>query len=120
MNLDDRVPLVLGHVGEHAVAQDAGIVDDHIQLSVGAHRLVDESLGPVPVADIVAVDDCLAAGFADGLDDLVAGRSATAGAVECRTDVIDDDFGAMGRQRQRVLASKALASPRDNRHASLA
>ena len=31
VDADDRVPLLLGHVEEHAVAQDAGVVDQHVE-----------------------------------------------------------------------------------------
>ena len=35
---DDGVPLLLGHVGEHAVAQDAGVVDDDVEVAERVDR----------------------------------------------------------------------------------
>ena len=40
VHLDDRVPLLLGHVDEHAVAQDAGVVDEHVEVAEGVDGLV--------------------------------------------------------------------------------
>ena len=61
MHLDDRVPLGLGHVDEHAVAQDAGVVDEHVEAAEGVDGLLHDALGAVAVGDVVAVGDGLAA-----------------------------------------------------------
>ena len=57
----DVVPLRLGHVDEHAVAQDAGVVDEDVEVAERVDRRVDEPLGALPVGDVVAVGDGLAA-----------------------------------------------------------
>ena len=62
VHLDHRVPLGLGHVDEHPVAQDAGVVDQHVELAEARDRLPDQALGAGEVADVVAVGDRLAAG----------------------------------------------------------
>src|SRR3546814_10767871 len=53
VHLDDRVPLGLAHVREHAVAQDPGVVDEDVETTEGVDRGADEALGTVPVADVV-------------------------------------------------------------------
>jgi hypothetical protein len=68
---DDRVPLLLGHVDEHAVAQDAGVVDDRVQVAERLDRGVDEALRALPRGDAVAVRDRLAAHALDLVDDLL-------------------------------------------------
>ena len=45
VDLDDGVPLGLGHVDEHAVAQDAGVVDEHVEPAEGLDGGADQLLG---------------------------------------------------------------------------
>jgi hypothetical protein len=59
------------HVDEHAVAQDAGVVDEDVEVTERLDRRVDERLGTVPVGDVVAVGDGLPAEGADLLGDLL-------------------------------------------------
>ncbi len=42
VDLDDGVPLRLGHVREHAVAEDAGVVDEDVEAAEGVDRLLDQ------------------------------------------------------------------------------
>ncbi len=46
---------------EHPVAQDAGVVDDDVEVAEGLDRRVDQPLGALPRRDVVAVGDRLAA-----------------------------------------------------------
>ena len=60
-------------VDEHPVAEEAGVVDQHVEPAEGLDRRARQARGPVPVGDVVAVGDGLAAARADRVDDL-AGR----------------------------------------------
>ena len=60
VHLDDGVPLLFAHVGHHAVTQDAGVVDDGVQVTEGVDCGLDESLCASPRGDVVAVGDRLA------------------------------------------------------------
>ena len=71
VDLDDEVPLVLGHVGEHAVAQDAGVVDDDVEPAEGLDGLVDHLLRGREVAHVGAVDRRFAAHRLDLVDHLL-------------------------------------------------
>ncbi|CAB4633514.1 unannotated protein [freshwater metagenome] len=44
MHLDDSVPFGFAHVGEHAVAQDASVVDENVESTERRDGLVDEIL----------------------------------------------------------------------------
>ena len=44
VDLDDGVPLRLAHVGEHAVAEDPGVVDEDVETAEGVHGGLDEAL----------------------------------------------------------------------------
>ena len=57
----DGVPLVLGGVGEHAVAHDAGVVDHDVEPAERVDGASTRRPAPVPVGHVVAVDDGLAA-----------------------------------------------------------
>ncbi len=55
VDVDDRVPLLLGHVDQHPVPQDAGVVDQHVEVAEGLDGGVDQALAALPVADVVGV-----------------------------------------------------------------
>ena len=113
----DVVPLGLGHVDEHAVAQDAGVVDEDVEVAERLDRRVDEALGALPVGDVVAVGDGLAAERLDLGDDLVGRAVVGAGAVVGAAAVVDDDLGPFGGEQQGVLAAEAAPGPGDDRDA---
>ncbi len=71
---DDGVPLLLGHVHEHPVAEDPGVVDEDVEAAELVDRLLDHATGAREVGDVLAVRDRLAAGGADLLDDLLGRR----------------------------------------------
>ena len=62
---DHRVPLLLGHVHEHAVAEDPGVVDEDVEAPERVDRLLHHLARLREVGDVRAVRDRLAAG---GLD----------------------------------------------------
>ena len=55
VDLDDGVPLLLGHVGQHPVPQDAGVVDHDVEVAEALDGGVDEALRALPGRDVVAV-----------------------------------------------------------------
>ncbi len=114
MHLDDGVPLGLGHVGEHAVTQDAGVVDDGIEPTEVLDGGVDEALSAFPVGDVVAVDDRFAAHALDLFDDLVSRRLITAGSIDRCPEVVDDHLGAVLGEHQGIFATDSSACSGDD------
>src|SRR5262249_17189858 len=94
---------------EHAVAQDAGVVHEHVELAVGLDGLVDHVLGAVPARDVVAVGHRFAASLLDGLDHFVGRTGVRAAAVDLGAEVVDDHLRAVRGQHDRVLAADAAA-----------
>ena len=74
MDPDDGVPLVDGHVDQHAVAQDAGVVDQDVDGPEVVDGGLDEPARPLVVRDVIAVGHGLAA-HAPDLFDHLAGRA---------------------------------------------
>jgi len=107
VDLDHGVPLRLGHVGEHAVAQDAGVVDEHVEITEGLDGGVDEPLRALPRRDVVAVGGGLAAGALDLGHDLLGRTQVATCAVDVAAEVVHDDLGAVAGERQGVLATDA-------------
>ena len=65
----DRVELGARHLVEHRVAQDAGIVDQHVDAAVRIERILDDAVRGVPVRDVAHAGNRLAAATADFVDD---------------------------------------------------
>ena len=82
MHVNDLVPIVLAHVEEKAVAQDAGVVDDAIEPTVGVHRQLHHARSGVPVGHAVAVGNGLAASGGDLIDHLLGPFAVAALAVQ--------------------------------------
>lgn len=70
VDLVDEVPVRLLHVLEADIAQDTGIVDEHIDAPKGIDRSLDD---PVAILNRVIVGNCVTACGFDFLDDLVGG-----------------------------------------------
>src|SRR5437667_6620865 len=68
VHADDRVPLLLGHVEDHALAQDAGAADDDLEVAEAAQRRVDDRLTAGHRRDALGVGHRLAAEGLDLLD----------------------------------------------------
>ena len=120
VHLDDRIPLRLAHVREHAVAEDASVVDEDVEATERIDGGLDEAFGSVPIADVVAVGDRLPTHGLDLGDDIVRGALIVALAVHRPAEVVDHDLGAVVGEEQCVLAPDASARPRDDRDAALA
>ena len=68
MHRHDEVPVLVGHVLEADVAQDAGVVDEHVDTAVRLDGSLDDL---VAILDAVVVGSRLAARGLDLLDDKV-------------------------------------------------
>ncbi len=115
----DAVPLVLGHVHDDAVAQDAGVVHQHVQVTERVDGLLDEATGAVPVGDVLAVDDGLAAHGADVVDGLLGGGGVGTATLLVAAEIVDHDLGALAREQQRVLAPEPATRAGDDGDATL-
>jgi hypothetical protein len=70
VHLEDQVPVLVLHVLEADVAQDASVVDEHIDASESLDGRLDDL---VTVLDAVVVGNRLAAGGLDLVDDDIGG-----------------------------------------------
>jgi hypothetical protein len=119
VDVDHRVPLVLGHVDDHAVTQDPGVVDEDVEVTEGLDGGVDEPLCALPGRHAVAVGERLASHAVDLVDHLLCRRDVAAGAVGRAAEVVDDHLGALGGEEDGVLAPDPPPGPGDDRHPSV-
>lgn len=70
VNLVDKIPVLLLHVLEADIAQNAGIVDEHIDAPKVVNGRLDDGLS---IFDRIVVGNGLAACSADRLNDFVCG-----------------------------------------------
>ena len=116
---DHRVPLTLGHVDDHPVAQDPRVVDEDVQVAVRVDGLPDEPFRAVPIGDVLAIHDGVTAHGLDLFDDLHRGTRVTAFAVHVAAEVVDHDLGAFGGEQQRVLTAETARRTGDDRNPSV-
>ena len=102
------------HAVEDHVAQDAGIVDDAVELAEMIGRGLDDPAGGDRLRDALEIGNRRAAALLDLLDHLFGRRRAGARAVGGNAGIVDHDFGALRRAQQRDLAPDAAACAGDD------
>jgi hypothetical protein len=60
MNPNHAVPLVFRHIGQGAVAQDARIIHQHVQIAERRNRQLDHLRCLFPVRHVMTADDSTA------------------------------------------------------------
>ena len=114
VDLDDRVPVVLVHVEDHPVAQDARVVHEHVEAAEGVDRLLHHVARAVEIGDVVEVGDGLAATRPDDLGNFLGRPAVGAFAASRAAEVVHDDARARGGEVQGVAAAHAVARPGDD------
>jgi len=109
VNVDDRVPLIFGHVCQHSVAQNARVVDDDVERAKGIDRGLNQALRAFERRHAVAVGDRLATERLDLFDNLLRRAGVAAGAINAAAKVVDDDLRTMRCKAERMLAADAAA-----------
>ena len=112
---DHRVEVGFGHLEEHAVAQDAGVVHEDVEAAEAVDRLLDQVLGSVPVGHVVVVGDGLAAVAANDLRHFLGGPLVGALAPDRAAQVVDDDLGTLLGEQQRLAPPDAVPGTGDDR-----
>src|SRR5579864_1530082 len=112
MNANDCVEIGDLHVEDHPIAQNAGVVDDHVERAPFGDGGIDEVLGAGLVRDIVAIGDGLPACGADLVDHFTGRSIRGAGAVQLRPHIVYHHSCALTGKLQRVSAAEATTSPR--------
>ncbi len=114
MDPDDIVPFRLRHVHEHAVAQNPGVVDEHVDVTEGVDGALDQALGTREVGDVVGVGDRLAAHSLDLLHDRLGRPGVGSRTVLGAAEVIDHDPGPFVSKEEGVSATDASTCARDH------
>ena len=112
----DGVEVVLRHVDEHAVAEDAGVVHEDVELAELADRERHQRLRPLPTRGVVDAGDRAAAAGADLGRDLLGRAGVVARSVVRHAGIVDDDRHALLGQQQRVLTAETAAGAGHQRH----
>ena len=106
VNVEHGIPLVLGDVEAHRVAQDARVVHEDVETAEPLGRFVHDGVAAVPRCHVARVRDCLTTAGPDLRDDFVGGFAV---------EVVHDDVGAFACEEPCVAASDAARRARDDR-----
>ena len=116
MNGDDVVPFLLGHVENHAVAQDSGAGDHYVQPAEVVDGGLDDFLATLHGGDRLHARHGLAASRPDFLGHLGSYRVVLAGAIHVDAGVNDDHFCAFCGHFLGNTAPDAAARAGDDCH----
>ena len=108
MNVDDRLPLFVGHFLNDAVPSIARIVHDDVQPAKAVHAGLDEPFGKTVFGDAAGTDHGLGSRCAYRLGGFI-GR--------IRIQIVDHQPGPFRGQFESDFAANAPARARDQRHA---
>ena len=117
--MHDRVPLIGLGGHEHAVAHDAGVVDERVEATEGVDRSGDQRLCTVPIGDIVGARHRPATGGDDLVDHLLGRRGAGVRPVLGHPDVVDDHGRTLTGELQGMGSTQPAARTGDDHHSSL-
>src|SRR6185369_9548888 len=118
VGVDDRVPLLLGHVEDHAVSEDAGVVDDDVDPAEGVHRGLDDRLPTGHAGHRVVVGHGIAARLGDLLHDLIGRLPVGPGPDLAAAVIVHHHPGPVLRHQDGDLP--AHSPPRSSHHRRLA
>jgi len=107
----NQVPVAVVHFVEGLVAQNASVVDHHIDTAKGVEGILHN---PVTVGDRVMIGFGDAAGFANLSHHAVGGRGTGAFALGGTAQVVDQHFRAMSGEQQRMGTAQPAAGTGDD------
>ncbi len=119
MGGDHGVPVVLRHVEEHALTQDAGDADDPVDPAPGIDRTLHDPFARRHFGDGVGDGDGGAAALANLLHHGVGHLTRGLLAVHAHAEVSHDDVRALGRTVQRHSPADAAPGPGHGNRLSL-
>ena len=114
VNGDNVVPLLLGHVEYHAVAQDAGAAHHDVQPAEVVDGRLHDALAAVHGGHGLGAGDGGAAGVADFANHQLGDGLVKAGAVHVHAGVNHHDFRAFFRHQHGDAAAHAAAGAGDD------
>jgi hypothetical protein len=110
VDIDHRVPLLVGGLLYHVVPGIAGVVDNDVDAGEGFEGGADEALPEVRFGDVADAGDRLGADLPQLVDRVVG---------DCRVEVVDHDARAFTAEFERNLSSDAAPGSRDEGNLSV-
>ena len=119
MNVDHRLNHGVVHLVEGLVAQDACVVDQHVNPAERIDRGLHDILASFGGSHAVVVGHRDPAGGGDLVDDPVCGGQRGTAAIECPTQVVDQDLRSPSSEFERVTAPEPPTGTSDDGYASV-
>src|SRR5260370_11474118 len=110
---DHVVPFLLGHVEDHAIAQDAGDVDEDVEFAELLNSLIHQALAAFDGCYIHMIGDRVAATGFDFLGDIVGWRGRFLLPRNRDADVVDHDCASLRGECPRDAAANTAAAAGD-------
>ena len=112
MDSHNGVPLFFAHVEDHAVAEDAGGVDEDVEPAELFYCSADDPCRRTELRDGIVACDGLPAVLLDLADDEVGGCCGRLRTVHAATEVVYHDRGPLFGKELRHAAAYPPPSPR--------
>ena len=119
MDLHHRVEILVGHLVEEPVAQDAGVVHHRVDAAEFLDTRLDHRARGVRIGDVAAIGDRIAARRLDLFDDFLRRSFCLTGAFQGCAQIIDHHGGAFCGCHQGDITPDPTAGPGDQNHLSV-
>jgi hypothetical protein len=110
MDSDHLIPFFFSHVEDHSISQDAGHVDEDIQLAEFPDCVINDALSAAYGGDIHRVANRNSAAGLDFRHHFIRGRRRFSFAVHRHAKIIDHDRGTVSRHRFRDGATDSASA----------
>ena len=114
---DHRFEVFGRRLRKAGIAQNAGIVDEHIGTAPLRDGLSNHVIDLGDIGDVCAMRHRFTARRLNLRDDLFGGFGGTTRAIRSAAKIVDDDFGTALRELERMRSAQAITSAGHNHHA---
>ena len=119
MDLHNRVEILVGHLVEVTVAQDAGVVHHRVDAAEFLDTRPDHRARGVRIGDVAAIGDRIAARRPDLGNNLLRRAFGLARAFQRRPQIVNHNSSAFRGCHQGDVAPDPTAGPGDQNHLSV-
>src|SRR5579859_2078663 len=119
MDSDHCIELLLIHIDQELITQNACVVDNDVQVPESLHCPIDQTPGPFPIGNTVGVSDCLTTSSDDLINHPLGKAAVPTRAIDGNPWIVYHDPGSLRGEEEGMLSTDALACTSNDGNSSI-